>query len=111
MANRLATAISRNSIGISTSHLSDSIGSGVTPTSFTQIPEGKYTLTIYSFIRDGRFQDVIKILSNELGTSPKNRAALSLLGYSYYQIQDFPAASDWYISSRDRIDEILVMSN
>ncbi|KAJ3193110.1 Tetratricopeptide repeat protein 30A [Irineochytrium annulatum] len=61
-----------------------------------QIPEGKYTATIYSYIRDGRFTDVIKILSNELQSFPRSRAALSLLGYSYFQTQDYAAATTCY---------------
>jgi len=28
---------------------------------------------------------------------PKSRAALSLLGYCYYQVQDFMSAANWYI--------------
>jgi len=55
----------------------------------------KYTYTIYSYIKDQKFQDVIKILNNELQMFPKSRAALSLLGYCYYQVQDFMAASNW----------------
>jgi len=40
--------------------------------------------------------EVINILTNELNFSPRNRAALSLLGYCYYQIQDYGNASDMY---------------
>ncbi|KAI8924341.1 hypothetical protein BC831DRAFT_501229 [Entophlyctis helioformis] len=71
--------------------------SAITPTSFLQIPEGKYTATIYGFIRDNRFHDVIKILANEIQVSPKSRAALSLLAYCHYQVQDYHSASDWYV--------------
>ena len=90
---RLATGTVRGatSMGIS----GNQIGQGITPTSLNQIGEGKITLTIYSFIRDGRFHDVIKILSNEVG-SYQSRAALSLLGYCYYQVQEYHTACDWY---------------
>ncbi|KAI9337052.1 hypothetical protein DFJ73DRAFT_798584 [Zopfochytrium polystomum] len=64
--------------------------------SFNQVAEGKYTATIYAYVRDGRFADVIKLLSNELQAFPRSRAALSLLAYSYYQIQDFVAAAGCY---------------
>lgn len=57
-------------------------------------PEGKYTHTIYSYIKDQKFAEVIKILNNEL-QSANSRAALSLLGYAYYQTQDFTNASNW----------------
>ncbi|KAJ3409648.1 Tetratricopeptide repeat protein 30A [Chytridiales sp. JEL 0842] len=66
------------------------------PVGLFQVPEGKYTATIYTYIKDGRFQDVIKILNNELQTFPKNRAALSLIGYCYYQVQDYANASICY---------------
>ncbi len=65
------------------------------PVGLYQVPEGKYTATIYSYVKEGRYLDVIKILSNEMQTFPKSRAALSLLGYSYYQIQDYANASNW----------------
>ncbi|OAJ42453.1 hypothetical protein BDEG_25904 [Batrachochytrium dendrobatidis JEL423] len=91
-AARMSTAVPQT--GMKQTPVSFSI----TPTSFQQIPEGKYTATVYSFIRDGRFHDVIKILSNEIQVSPKSRAALSLLAYCHYHVQDFHAASDWYES-------------
>ena len=40
--------------------------------------------------------DVINILTNELQFNPRNRAALSLLGYCYYHVQDFENAADMY---------------
>lgn len=73
----------------------NNIGLGLTPTSLMQIQDGKITSTIYSFIRDGRFQDVIKILSSEV-TCYQSRPALSLLGYCYYQVQEYHTACDWY---------------
>ncbi|KAJ3038123.1 Tetratricopeptide repeat protein 30A [Rhizophlyctis rosea] len=71
-------------------------GGSFVPVSLFQVPEGKYTYTIYSYIRDGRFTDVIKILTNELQTFPKSRAALSLLAYCYYQIQDYAESAGCY---------------
>eukprot|EP00842_Homolaphlyctis_polyrhiza_P003663 jgi/Hompol1/4298/HPOL_003574-RA len=89
-------ATARMSTGMARGTATGSASSAITPTNFLQISEGKYTSTIYGFIRDGRFQDVIRILANELQVSPKSRAALSLLGYAYYQVQDYHAASDCY---------------
>jgi len=54
------------------------------------------TQAIYSMIRDGKYDDVIKVLTEELVTHPKSRAALSLLGYCYYYKQDFDQASTMY---------------
>ncbi|KAI9005879.1 hypothetical protein BC832DRAFT_455049 [Gaertneriomyces semiglobifer] len=69
---------------------------GAAPVGLFQIPDGKYTTTIYSFIRDGRYNDVIKILSNELNTAPESLPILSLLGYCYYMVQDFQESSNCY---------------
>ncbi|XP_015215916.1 intraflagellar transport protein 70A isoform X3 [Lepisosteus oculatus] len=62
----------------------------------TPIKDGEYTATIYKMIRDGRYGDAIHILSNELQKQLKSRAALSLLGYCYYRIQDFTNAAECY---------------
>ncbi|XP_047143378.1 intraflagellar transport protein 70A isoform X1 [Hydra vulgaris] len=58
--------------------------------------EGEYTMTIYGLIKQQKFADAIHILSRELEKHPKSRPALSLLGYCYYQIQDFYNASECY---------------
>uniref|UniRef100_A0A8B9JTT8 Tetratricopeptide repeat protein 30 n=1 Tax=Astyanax mexicanus TaxID=7994 RepID=A0A8B9JTT8_ASTMX len=47
-------------------------------------------------IKDGRYGDAIHILSNELQKQMKSRAALSLLGYCYYHMQDFTNAAECY---------------
>ncbi|XP_072336851.1 intraflagellar transport protein 70A isoform X1 [Scyliorhinus torazame] len=61
-----------------------------------QIKDGEYTTTIYRLTRDGRYGEAIHILSNELQKHSKSRAALSLLGYCYFQMQDFPNAAGCY---------------
>ena len=33
---------------------------------FRAIPDGQYTATIYGYIRDGKFDDAIRVLSHEL---------------------------------------------
>ena len=50
------------------------------------VPDGEYTKTIYTLLREHKYNDVIQILSAELAYAPRNRAGLSLLGYSYFQI-------------------------
>jgi len=50
------------------------------------VPDGEYTKTIYTLLREQKYNDVIQILSAELAYAPRNRAGLSLLGYSYFQI-------------------------
>eukprot|EP01137_Pigoraptor_chileana_P006775 Opistho-2@51462 len=61
-----------------------------------RIQEGQYTSTIYTLIRDHKYDEVVKILSVELQEFPKSRAALSLLGYCYYHMQDYANAADCY---------------
>ena len=61
-----------------------------------QIQDGQYTATVYGLIRDQKFDEVIRILTPEFQNNPKSRAALSLLGYSYYQLQDFVSAANMY---------------
>jgi tetratricopeptide repeat protein 30 len=65
-------------------------------TTFRTVPDGQYTQTIYSLIRDGKYSEVIGILTNELQFSPRNRAALSLLAYCYFYVQDYQQAADYY---------------
>lgn len=67
-----------------------------TPLALTHISEGKYTNTIYSYIKDQKFAEVIKILTNELQSFPDSRAALSLLAYCNFQVQDFAKATNYY---------------
>lgn len=61
-----------------------------------QVKEGEYTTTIYGLIKNQKFHEAIQILSQELENHPKSRAALSLLGYCYFQVQSFDAAADCY---------------
>lgn len=60
------------------------------------LPANQYTSTIYSAIRDQRYQDAISILNIELQNFPRSRAALSLLGYCYYRLGDFTSAAQCY---------------
>ncbi|XP_058231576.1 intraflagellar transport protein 70A isoform X2 [Hemibagrus wyckioides] len=60
------------------------------------IKDGEFTATVYKLIKDARHGDAIHILSNELQKHMKSRAALSLLGYCYYHVQDFTNAADCY---------------
>ncbi|XP_059163823.1 intraflagellar transport protein 70A-like [Physella acuta] len=61
-----------------------------------QIKEGEFTSTVYGFIKDQRFNEAIQVLNHQLQGETKSRAALSLLAYCYYQVQDFVNASDCY---------------
>ena len=60
------------------------------------LPMGQYTATIYGAIRDSRYNDAIDILQVEYQNFPRSRAALSLLGYCYYHVGDYPNAVQSY---------------
>uniref|UniRef100_A0A673IQS6 Tetratricopeptide repeat protein 30 n=1 Tax=Sinocyclocheilus rhinocerous TaxID=307959 RepID=A0A673IQS6_9TELE len=62
----------------------------------TTIKDGEYTATVYKMIKEGRYGDAINILSKEHQKHNKSRAALSLLGYCYYHMQDFTNAAECY---------------
>jgi len=57
------------------------------------IPEGNITQTVYTLIRDGKFSEAIRTLSYFLHSFPKDRGALSLLGFCQYQVEDYAAAA------------------
>ena len=54
---------------------------------------GQHTSLIYGLIRDGQLPEAVRILSQQLQSFPGSRPALALLGHCYYQLQDYPAAS------------------
>ncbi|XP_023204129.1 tetratricopeptide repeat protein 30A [Xiphophorus maculatus] len=60
------------------------------------IKDGEYTATIYTLIKDGQYVEAIHILNGQLQKHTKSRAALSLLGFCYYHIQDFSSAAECY---------------
>uniref|UniRef100_A0A7N9B119 Tetratricopeptide repeat protein 30 n=1 Tax=Mastacembelus armatus TaxID=205130 RepID=A0A7N9B119_9TELE len=62
----------------------------------TAIKDGEYTATIYKLIKDSQYVEAIHILNGQLQKHTKSRAALSLLGYCYYHIQDFTNAAECY---------------
>ncbi|KAF6017339.1 TTC30B [Bugula neritina] len=61
-----------------------------------QLKEGEVTSTIYGMIKDQRYSEAVQILNVQLQSYPSSRAALSLLGYCLYQMQDFINAADCY---------------
>jgi hypothetical protein len=56
-------------------------------------PEGQLTATIYGMIKDGKYQEATRLLTIQLQNFPRSRAALSLLGYCFYQMQDYRSAA------------------
>ncbi|XP_028395432.1 tetratricopeptide repeat protein 30A-like isoform X2 [Dendronephthya gigantea] len=72
------------------------------------IKDGEYTSTIYSLIKGQKFAEATNYLSLELENHPKSRAALSLLGYCYFQQQNFENAAECYeqlIQINPEVDE------
>ncbi|XP_022125274.1 tetratricopeptide repeat protein 30A [Pieris rapae] len=62
---------------------------------YSQISDGQYTKTIYTMIRESKYEDAIKALNDAMNFNP-NRAGLSLLGYCYYRLQSFVDAANCY---------------
>ncbi|XP_035510568.1 tetratricopeptide repeat protein 30A isoform X1 [Morone saxatilis] len=62
----------------------------------TAIKDGEYTATIYKLIKDSQYVEAIHILNGQLQKHTKSRAALSLLGYCYYHLQDFSSSAECY---------------
>lgn len=60
------------------------------------IADGQYTSTIYGWIKESKFEDVLTVLEPLVEESPDNRAGLSLLGYCYYQTGKFDLAVQVY---------------
>ena len=60
------------------------------------VQEGNYTGTVYGLIKEQKYEEVAQILSMELQSFPRSRAALSLLGYAYYHMQDFRSSALTY---------------
>jgi len=63
---------------------------------YRQIPDGEYTKIVYTLIKDQKYQEVITLLNNELQFNNRSRAALSLLGYCHYYVQNYQASADAY---------------
>jgi tetratricopeptide repeat protein 30 len=60
------------------------------------LPLGQYTSTIYGAIKEQRYNEAIDILLIEYQNFPRSRAALSLLAYCFYHINDFQTAAQYY---------------
>ena len=48
---------------------------------------------IYGLIRDQKYTEATRILTIQLQNFPRSRAALSLLGYCFYQQQDYRSSA------------------
>lgn len=62
----------------------------------TRILDGNITASVYTMLRDGKFANAAHFLTTETQNHPKGRAALSLLGYCHYYLQDFQSAASTY---------------
>lgn len=58
--------------------------------------EGKFNTTIYGMIRDHQYGEACQVLTYQLQLFPRSRAALSLLAYCQYHMQNFLAAVSTY---------------
>jgi tetratricopeptide repeat protein 30 len=60
------------------------------------VPEGTFTTTVYKLIAADKFEGAFKILYLQWQQFPRSRAALSLLGYCSYMMEDYLTASTMY---------------
>ncbi|XP_065194085.1 intraflagellar transport protein 70A-like [Sycon ciliatum] len=58
--------------------------------------DGQVTATIYGLIKNHMYSEAAEILQEKLQLYPKSRAALSLLAFCYYHMQDFENAAECY---------------
>ncbi|VDK75948.1 unnamed protein product [Onchocerca ochengi] len=63
---------------------------------FAPIKDGEFTSTIYGMIKEGRYENAIRSLQYELQRTPNSRAALSLLAYCHFYLQEFAEAAEYY---------------
>jgi len=59
-------------------------------------PESSLTATVYGAIREERYVDAIRLLTAQLQSFPRSRAALSLLGYCYFALSDYRSSAQCY---------------
>eukprot|EP00056_Hartaetosiga_gracilis_P003970 m.69940 g.69940 ORF g.69940 m.69940 type:complete len:648 (-) comp11653_c0_seq1:1089-3032(-) len=62
----------------------------------SRVEDGKYTETIYALIKDEQYTQAAKILQVQLNSYPNSQAALSLLAFCNFHLQDFFGAADCY---------------
>ena len=63
------------------------------------IKDGEYTSTIYGLIKEQRFNEAIAILTYIYDTNTSSRAALSLLAYCHYYMQERNCIEMFYLNS------------
>lgn len=88
----------RAQTGMATGGVRPQTGSGGTTLGrmTAQVQEGQFTTTVYTLIRDHKYDEVVEILNNQMEDFPRSRAALSLLGYCYYHMDEYAESSRMY---------------
>lgn len=61
-----------------------------------RIKDGEYTKTVYGMIKEQKYSDAIQVLTQIYESSPTSRAALSLLAYCNYFLQNYGEAAVFY---------------
>jgi len=60
------------------------------------VAEGRFTSTVYKLVREQKYEDVVRLLQQELLTNPTSRAALSLTAYAQYHLGNYDIAAQHY---------------
>jgi len=71
-----------------------------------QIPEGQITASIYTLIRENKFEDAKNLLQDYKQSYANSRAALSLMGYCHYQLSEFSDAARCYAELIELFPEV-----
>jgi len=65
-----------------------------------RLPEGQYTATIYTLIKEQKYAEASRHLQAQLQHFPSSRAALSLQAYCTFFTHDYDTAADWCVFSK-----------
>ncbi|KAF4657294.1 Tetratricopeptide repeat protein 30A [Perkinsus olseni] len=80
-----------------TSHHQLGTAAGGHPAKASWIPRtGELTRSVYSLIKESKYDEAIRVLEHQRQEFPRSRACLSLLGYCYYHSEQFEKAADVY---------------
>eukprot|EP00814_Leptocylindrus_danicus_P015931 CAMPEP_0116017596 /NCGR_PEP_ID=MMETSP0321-20121206/8139_1 /TAXON_ID=163516 /ORGANISM="Leptocylindrus danicus var. danicus, Strain B650" /LENGTH=647 /DNA_ID=CAMNT_0003487813 /DNA_START=53 /DNA_END=1996 /DNA_ORIENTATION=- len=60
------------------------------------VPDNQFTAVIYNLIKEEKYDECVRILEIQIQNLPRSRAALSLLGFCYYNLEDYLRASSTY---------------
>uniref|UniRef100_T1IR79 Tetratricopeptide repeat protein 30 n=1 Tax=Strigamia maritima TaxID=126957 RepID=T1IR79_STRMM len=61
-----------------------------------RIKDGEYTKTVFTMIKEQKYKEAIQVLTQIYESNQSSRAALSLLAYCHYYLQNYSEAAGFY---------------